>query len=172
VRMKNLELKIKIGNFGGLLLLLKKIKAKYKCRIVQKDTYFNCKNGHLKLREINNKEFELIEYNRPNNLNSKISDYKIEKLSKQVVLKKKKDLLNSIGISVVVNKKRDLWMTGHTRIHLDSVRKLGKFLELETVIDGISEQSAYKEQNKVITELGLNKYKKCGQSYSDMLLAK
>ena len=73
---------------------------------------------------------------------------------------------------MVVNKKRDLWMTGHTRIHLDSVRKLGKFLELETVIDGISEQSAYKEQNKVITELGLNKYKKCGQSYSDMLLAK
>ena len=170
--MKNLELKVKISSFNGLPLLFKKIKAEYKYRLIQRDTYFNCMNGRLKLREINNKTFELIEYNRPSDLYSKISEYKIEKLSKQAMLKRKKDLLSRIGASVVVNKKRDLWMTGHTRIHLDSVRKLGKFLELETVIDGISKKSAYKEQNRVIAKLGLNEYKKCGQSYSDMLLAK
>jgi predicted adenylyl cyclase CyaB len=84
--------------------------------------------------------------------------------------KKKIELEHVLGTLAVVDKKRELWVAGHTRIHLDSVKKLGKFLELETVVSNISDELAYKEHKQVIKNLELNKYKKYSQSYGDMIL--
>ncbi len=168
--MKNIELKIGVKKFKTVVLLLKKIGAHRKSVLIQKDTYFNCDNGRLKLRETNNKFFELIKYSRPDKCSSKLSNYEIEKLTRGQMRKKKTGLGHTLGIVAVVDKKRDLWMAGHTRIHLDSVKKLGKFLELETVISNISEKSAHKEHQQMIRNLELSKYKKYPQSYSDMIL--
>lgn len=169
--MKNIELKIGVKKFNTVVLLLKKIGAHRESVLVQKDTYFNCGNGRLKLRETNNKFFELIKYNRPDRHSSKFSNYEIEKLTKKQMQKRKIELEHTLGTLAVVDKKRDLWMTGHTRIHLDYVKKLGNFLELETVVSNISDKSAHKEHRQVIKNLELNKYKKYPQSYGDMILS-
>lgn len=168
--MKNIELKIRVRKFRGIILLLKKIGAHCKGIFIQKDTYFDIKNGRLKLREINNKSFELISYNRPDRYSSKLSNYEIEKLTKKQMQEKKIELGCTLGKVVVVDKKRELWVAGHTRVHLDSVKKLGNFLELETVVNGISNKEARKEHERMINNLDLNDYKKCAGSYADMLL--
>lgn len=165
--MKNIEIKLGIKNFEDVVLLLNKIGAHREGILKQKDTYFNCDNGRLKLREINNKFFELIRYSRPNRSSSKLSNYEVEKLTKEQIQTKKIELGSVLA---VVEKERKLWIAGHTRIHLDSVKELGNFLELETAVSGISFKKAQEEHKQVIKNLGLNKYKKYPNSYSDMIL--
>ena len=58
--MKNIELKIKVNDFRRTEKRLKRLGAKYCGALNQKDTYFNCAEGRLKIRETNNKNFELI----------------------------------------------------------------------------------------------------------------
>ena len=50
--------------------------------------------------------------------------------------------------------------------------KLGKFLELETVMKKINFKQAIKEYNKIVKMLNLSKYKIYNRSYSDLLLKK
>ena len=71
--MKNIELKIKVDTFKKIEKYLKILGAKYEGNLIQKDTYFNCTKGRLKIREINANNFELIFYERQNNINKRIS---------------------------------------------------------------------------------------------------
>ena len=167
--MKNLELKVSINNFIDIISRLKKIGAKFSGTLNQKDVYYKVNSGRLKTREINNKDFELIFYRRANTKKSKFSDYHILKFSKSE-LKILATILNNVfeGKSVV-EKKRQPWLYKHTRVHLDKVKGLGNFLELETVIKNISFAKATKEHKEVIKLLNLNKYKKQSKSYCDLL---
>ena len=132
--MKNIELKVRIDNSKTLVRDLRKIGAHFAGTLKQKDTYYNCHEGHLKIREINGKEFMFIHYNRPDTASHKISDFEILELTKSQCLKLKNILGSSLGIKVTVDKTRKLWMYKNTRIHLDDVNGLGKFLELESKI--------------------------------------
>ena len=170
--MKNIELKIVCDNFGAIKNLLKIAKARFAGTLNQTDTYFKCKNGRLKLREINKRYFELISYQRPDKKTSKLSDYQVIKLKKDEAEDMKRVLKKSLGEKVVVKKKRDLWIYENTRIHLDFVEKLGNFLELETVLQ-IGDLEHFKNEHaKVIELLGIENCKKIRGSYSDLLLAK
>jgi predicted adenylyl cyclase CyaB len=168
--MKNIELKVSLDNFKDVNILLNKYKAIKSAKLKQVDTYYNCKNGRLKLREINKQEFELIFYSRPNTQKSKVSSYSILKLYKDQIASAKSILTMSYGEKVVVKKERVLWLYKNTRVHLDKVDRLGCFLELETVVNKISMNEAKQEQLEVIKKLELNKYKKLDKSYSDMLI--
>jgi len=170
--LKNIELKIILPDFQNVLVILKKIRAKFRGNLLQLDTYYNCKNGRLKLREINGKNFELIFYKRPDKKNSKLSDYQIIKLKKKQAKNIKFVLKRSLGEKVLVKKKRNLWIYKNTRIHMDVVKKLGHFLELETVIQGNNFKNARKEHAKIINLLKIDRLKKISTSYSDLLLAK
>ena len=57
-----------------------------------------------------------------------------------------------------------------TRIHLDQVKRLGRFVELETVLRGQSNEEAHAEQELVKQALGLNRREPVAFSYSDLLL--
>jgi predicted adenylyl cyclase CyaB len=167
--MKNIELKLSISkdNFNKIIFFLKEIRAKHEKKLKQIDVYYNCRACRLKLRKINNKKFELIFYKRPNASHSKISDYQILDINKNQVKIIKSILDNILGQKNIVKKTRVLYMYKNTRIHLDKVDKLGKFLELETIIKGNIKQ-ARAEHKKVINLLNLSKYKKLGKSYTDM----
>jgi len=169
--MKNIELKVKIDNFRMMKSLLKKIKAKHIGEMYQRDTYFNCKNGRLKIRNIDHKKFELISYNRPNKINEKISTYEIFSINPEEINSVQSSMNRKFGERVIVEKRRDLWIYKNTRVHLDKVIKLGKFLELETAI-GKNLKSAKAEFKKLFDLLNLKKYKKQEYSYSDLLLEK
>lgn len=165
--MKNIELKIFLDDFKEIATLLKKIGARHKERLYQTDTYYNCKTGRLKLREINNRDFELIFYQRPDGGNSKVSNYEILNIKRGQLKAIKSVLSKSFGEKNIIKKERRLWMYKNTRIHLDRVNNLWKFLELETIVkNGFRE--ARVEHNEIINLLGLSKYKKYDKSYSDL----
>lgn len=169
--MKNIELKISINDFRKISPRLRKIGAKNNGKLYQIDVYYNCKNGRLKIRSINNKKFELISYQRPNTNEAKISNYQVSNIKPSRFKKVKSNLDNKFGEKTIVKKQRILWIYKNTRIHLDKVYDLGKFLELETMAKKINLEQAKKEYNEVARQLNISKYKKYNKSYSDLLLS-
>lgn len=167
--MKNIELKVSLDKFDDIIAALKKIVAKHMGVLHQVDTYYKVKSGRLKIREINDHQFERIYYQRPNQSRSKISIYRITKLKKEQVDSLKANLEKKLGRVNVVEKDRDLWIYKNTRIHLDNVKHLGKFLELETVVKNGNMNQFRKEHAEVINFLQLSKCKKYKQSYCELL---
>lgn len=163
--MKNIELKIILNNDRNVVKAIKKIGAKL---MHQVDTYYNCKNGRLKIREINNKYFELIFYQRPDRPSSKISNYLLLKMKRDQTEIMKNILREVLGEKSVIKKVRNLWIYKNTRIHIDKVAGLGDFLELETMVRKSGLKYAHKEHNKIIKLLSLSNFKKVSKSYSDL----
>lgn len=168
--MKNIELKIRMDNFKKVIFLLHKIKAFDIGEIIQCDTYYNHSDGRLKIREINNRDAEVIFYQRPDIEKSKISKYEITPIIFSQLDNFKNDLKSKYGEEVVVFKKRQLWIYKNTRIHLDSVDYLGNFLELETIVGDRKIQKAMREHKDIIDLLKLSEYEKINTSYSNLLM--
>ncbi len=102
-------------------------------QLYQVDTYFRTAVGRLKLREFENGAAELIFYHRPDQAEAKLSDYRLIPCPAPVELKA--TLTQTNGVLVVVEKRRVVYFGGPTRIHLDDVTGLGKFVELEVVVE-------------------------------------
>lgn len=166
--MVNLEIKINISNISEIRNILRKINATYQFEMAQKDTYLKLGNNKIKIREINDSEIQLIKYFRKEIKGKKISSYSVETISNI----EKENFFKRNKILCEVYKKRELWIYKHTRIHLDIVKGLGKFLELETVLKDISKKEGDIEFNNLVSILGINKQKSIASSYSDILLAK
>lgn len=129
----------------------------------QKDVYYQCNRGLLKLR-IENGSYFLIKYLRDEK-NKRWSNYEILKLEG----KNPEKFLNSLlNIETVVEKKRTLYLYKNTRIHLDIVKGLGKYLELETIVKK-DRKIASREFEEVILFLGLDKSKQIRASYKNLL---
>lgn len=167
--MKNIELKIKVKNFKTIEKPLKLLGAIKHGVLNQKDTYLNCSKGRFKMRETNNKIFELIYYKRLDKMTNKLSKYSIVSLDRTRFKQLEVILETSIGIKAVVLKSRILWLFKNTRIHLDDVKGLGKFLELETVLKKIKKPEGEKECLEICKLLELNEFQKIKESYSDFL---
>lgn len=153
--MKNIELKIFFDNFNKIVPGLKRLGANHVGMLRQTDTYYDSGNDRFKIRETKGDESMLIKYSRPNKFDSKISQYSLKTVVKNQLQGIKIKFAASLGEKVVVKKRRSLWIYGNTRIHLDTVNHLGKFLELETVVKKISFDQAKREHKKVINFLNL-----------------
>jgi len=170
--MKNIELKISINDFSEIIPLLRKAKAKHVGEMHQIDTYYCCRNKRLKIRNIDNKEYALISYKRPDRANGKVSNYEMFDISPKEINSVRSSMERKFKQGVIVEKNRDLWIWKNTRIHLDIVSRLGNFLEIETIVDNRVFKSAKKEFNDIFKLLDLKKYKKISNSYSDLLSEK
>ncbi len=166
--MKNIESKFFIKDFGVIKKSLNKNGAKYVEKLSQLDTYYYCKTGRLKIREINNHSYELIFYQRPNKKGPKISNFQIISLKINQTKAIKNLLQESIGIKKIIKKIRYLWIYKNTRVHLDTVFGLGKFIELETVVQNISLKEAEIEHAEIIKILSLSKAKRLSKSYCEI----
>ena len=81
------------------------------------------------------------------------------------------DFLETLfDIEIIVEKERRFFLYENTRIHLDKVKTLGNFLELETVIDEISERQGEEEFAEVVKLLDLNLETQLKTSYRTLLL--
>ena len=125
----------------------------------------------FKLREVNGmSEGWLIYYERPNQDTSRYSQYQLCEISDPGALK---NLLTvALGVKTIVKKQREIWMFNHTRIHLDTVTDLGRFVELETVFQGQTEAEAIDEHHYVKTTLRLDTTDPVAVSYSDLVMQK
>jgi len=127
---KNLELKVYCNSFSKIKKSLNEINAEFVGELIQKDVYYKAAKGLLKLR-IENGRQSLIKYLRDEKGKDRWSDFQVIKFSDGDAEKFLKQIFN---IETIVEKKRLLYMYDNTRIHLDEVRGLGKFLELETLV--------------------------------------
>jgi len=131
---ENLEYKARINRPEELEQLFLERGAKFSGVLNQTDTYFDVARGRLKLRETDGKSLELIYYNRDESSSGGMkSKYTIVHFATPRV----KGLISrTYGVRAVVEKTRRLLMYRNARIHLDTVRRLGSFLEFEIVSEG------------------------------------
>ena len=178
----NLEFKAHYQSLDSLYPRLADLKATHRETVHQIDTYFyvmqvkdtsileTCK-PRLKLREIDEAgEAWLIYYERPNQSESRYSQYQLSKVSDPLTLKAL--LTVALGVETIVQKQREVWMFKNTRIHLDTVANLGQFIELETVFQGQTEAEAIDEHQHVKRTLHLDTADPVAVSYSDLVMQK
>jgi len=163
----NLELKIKTDLFDPLIEKLKSINAKQDSILLQKDIYYKIPNGLLKLR-IENETQTLIYYNRDEVSENRWSDFNLLNIEDDNA---EEFLSKLFATEEVVEKKRRLFWFNNTRIHLDEVKELGNFLELETlVIEGKTD--AEKRFNEIVQLLKLDLSKQIKKSYKNLIAEK
>ena len=165
--MKNLELKVKCGCLDSVRRQIVDLNAEFRVTVEQNDTYFNVPKGRLKLREINGSEAYLVYYERLNSAESRYSTYQMWDISSPARFME--ILTTVLGVKVIVEKQRELWVFGDTRIHLDRVMNLGEFVELETVIRNQTEREAWTEHQLVKDAIGIMEGDLIAESYSDLL---
>ena len=166
--MKNIELKVKIDKLDSLSNIIKS-QSSFQGTLFQKDTYYLLGKNRLKTREEGD-EFEIIYYQREDKESSTDSKYFLYQINKIFFFFVKLFLNLFFGKKKVVEKRRDLYLYKNTRIHIDKVKKLGDFLELETVVNDKEKYDEYKkEHSEVIKKFNLNKFEKVAHSYSDLI---
>jgi len=162
----NLELKIKVDSHRKYVSALKQAGAQNPGTLKQKDVYYKVKNGLLKLR-IENGTYTLIKYFRNEN-GKRWSNYELMKIE----AKNPERYLNEIfDVEAVVFKEREYWLYKNTRVHLDTVKGLGKFLELETLLTR-DRTDATEKFNEIVKILDLDPTKQIHSSYKNLLMKK
>ncbi|HOW90258.1 MAG TPA: class IV adenylate cyclase [Elusimicrobiales bacterium] len=136
--------------------------------LIQTDTFFNCPEGRLKLRETSGEGGQLIYYRRPDLNGPKRSVYFISPAPDPAAAKAL--LESALGASKTVRKKRRLFLSGRTRIHFDEVEGLGRFLELEVVLGpGQTEAEGEAIAKEMMESLGIAQADLVPGAYADML---
>jgi adenylate cyclase class 2 len=127
---KMVELKAKVSDHEVLRKKLSAIGAKHAGTFRQTDSYFRVPEGRLKLRTVKDDgTAELIYYERENIAGPKSDDAFILRVQEPEELKNTlKKILTPL---IVVEKVREIYLYKGTQIHLDTVKKLGKFIEFE-----------------------------------------
>ncbi len=166
---RNLEIKAKIDDKLLAEKIATEIGAKLKNDFAQIDTYFNVPNGRLKLREFDLGEAELIFYLRDENDTKRWSDYEVVQICEA---EKLKNLLSkAFGVKIVVEKRRKVYIYKNARIHIDSVKELGDFIEFEVIHNGDAKQVS-ELMRFLIEKFNLEPEKFIKVSYSDLLIQK
>ncbi len=167
----NIEIKAKSENHDKIREILKSKGADFKGTDHQIDTYFNVKKGRLKLRE-GNIESNLIHYERENKEGPKQSNIILFKADAPSSLKE--ILAKSLGTLVVVDKHREIYFIDNVKFHLDNVKNLGTFVEIEAIDkEGSIGKDKLLEQCQTFMNLfNLSQNDLISVSYSDLLLGK
>jgi len=170
---RNVEIKAKLGTkerFDQVCARAEAISDQPMKVLEQYDTFFHCEDGRLKLRVLMDSGVgHLIYYQRGDQGGPKQSVYNIyvtdDPLRLETVLK------NALGATGEVQKTRQLYMVGQTRIHLDTVKGLeGYFMELEVVL---TQEQTEEEGQAIATDLmqklGIRKEDLLEGAYMDLL---
>jgi len=169
----NLEIKAKVDSLDEVRKKVKGLKAKKVGVFWQKDIYFRVRNGRLKLREIKGlKTAQLVYYERENLPKPKKSYLLIAEVRKPKILKK--ILEKVLGVLVVVEKRREIYMWKGVKIHLDKVKGLGEYLEFEKPTKNTKKdlEKSRRLLTLLMREANLKKENLEKFSYSDLLLKK
>ncbi len=167
----NVEIKARCDNQDIIRNYLKEHKADFKGVDHQIDTYFIVSNGRLKLREGEIENF-LIHYQRSDQAGPKQSIITLYTSQPNSTLKEA--LTKALGVLVVVDKKREIYFIENVKFHIDAVKGLGTFMEIEAIDkDGnIGNEKLNEQCQKYLKEMGIKDEDLVSVSYSDLLLKK
>lgn len=133
----------------------------------QVDTYFGCRTGRLKLREIGAARAQLIAYSRPDQFDAKLSRYLLVDVADGPALKQL--LAESLGVETIVRKTREIYFFRNVRIHLDQVEGLGAFLEFEAVLsDGMKVDEGAALVDELSRRFNIQSADRIDLSYGDL----
>lgn len=148
---------------------LKSISAKFIGTDNQIDTYFKIPEGRLKIRR-GNIENAWIHYDRQNQKDPKKSEIEFYRIPKNSQLEKLTRKNHQVLVKVI--KKREIYFLDNMRFHIDQIKDLGNFFEIEAISknnlfpeDKIKKQCEYYKNIFEIKEEDL-----ISESYSDMIL--
>ena len=165
---RNVEIKARVFDLTSIRARAEAIADSGPVLIEQVDTFFEGRNGRLKLREFPGENGELIYYDRPDSVGPTESQYIRAASSDPGELREA--LSRALGVKAVVRKRRTLYLTGQTRIHLDEVEGLGQFVELEVVLR--PEQSTadgIQVAEDLMEKLGITSDSLLDKAYVDLL---
>ncbi len=166
----NVEVKARCADLGLARERLMRRGARSVGTDHQVDTYFLVPQGRLKLRE-GNIERTLIFYDREDESGPKTSNIELARVGEDTdigpVLRK------ALGTLVVVDKVREIFFIDNVKFHLDTLARLGTFVEIEAIdTDGSRSRDALQEQcESFMNYLNIAGDALVQGSYSDMLLS-
>lgn len=164
----NVEIKARCHNADHVRRYLKKNNAEYKGVDEQTDTYFNVPGGRLKLRE-GNIENNLIWYERGNQAGPRNSHFQLVKIEDAAGLKEV--MKKSMGVKVIVKKRREIYYINNVKFHIDEVPGLGSFVEIEAgnILADLSQDKLKAQCDFYVKEFDIKPEDLIEVSYSDML---
>jgi predicted adenylyl cyclase CyaB len=131
MRLANIEIKARYPDLEEAARIAISLGAADHGRRRQRDLYYNVPRGRLKLRQSDVDPDELVLYLRPDDPGPRRADYQVIPVPSD---SRTEELMEAIlGLEVVVEKVRRLFLLDTTRIHLDEVTDLGNFVEFEAV---------------------------------------
>ena len=164
----NIEIKARVADMPAVVAMVAAMSDAPPRRLQQRDTFFRCSTGRLKLRELQAEGSELIFYARADVAGAKPSHYEITPVADAATLKSV--LRQALGETVVVEKTRLLYLVGQTRVHVDTVMGLGTFLELEVVLRPDQSPAEGDEiAAELMRRLGIEESDLLATAYADML---
>lgn len=167
----NIEFKACVNNLPEMEARLRTLNPLFIGEDQQIDTYFVVPSGRLKLRE-GNIENALIHYKRDNTADAKMSKVLLYKHVPDATLKQ--ILIHSLGIKIVVEKRRRIYFIDNVKFHFDTLEQLGTFVEVEAIDEN---QSRNKTDLQIQCQyyadfLGIAPSNYVAESYSDLLMSK
>ena len=170
----NLEIKARTSEKQQIEIrkILKEKNAKFIGTDNQKDIYFKNGSGRLKLRKGDIENY-LIYYKREDEADLKKSEVVIFN-NQGRISELEKITRETHEVLIEVDKTREIYFIKNVKFHIDKVKNLGNFVEIEAISRGnliseekLREQCNYYKNLLKIPDNDLIKY-----SYSDMLLRK
>ena len=165
----NIEIKAKCSEPSVIRKILKSRNADFKGIDHQIDTYFHARNGRFKMRE-GSIEYSLVFYDREDIAGPKRSDVIYYHPRKTDPIKQQ--LLKSVGELVIVDKQREIYYIDNIKFHIDSVKDLGSFVEIEAIdrTGDIGAEKLYIQCEEYLKLFRIPEADLLTNSYSDMLL--
>lgn len=168
---QNVEIKAVARDWADLCLRAAGLATKGPSHLQQRDVFFEVPSGRLKLRSFGQADGELIAYHRPDQAGPKLSRYAITPVADAAGLEK--TLAEVLPVLGIVAKKRTVYWVDRTRVHLDEVADLGRFLELEVVLsEGESPAHGQQIADGLLHQLGVAADDLLTHAYLDLLRAR
>lgn len=166
--MLNIELKARCEDLGRLRERCESLGAESQDPERQIDTYFRVAHGRLKLRESLQSGPELIHYIRGDVAGARESHYQLYRVEDAEGLKT--ILEKALGVKAVVAKRREIYLIGNVRVHLDKVQDLGSFVELEGIVENLAELVYVGDEVQRLRQaLGIEDHALVKESYADLI---
>ena len=163
----DLEIKAICPNHQHVIEAILEAGGTYLGSFQMEDTYFNVAQGRLKFRKNDLKDL-LIQYNRENK-KIKRSDFLVEIIPSNSLIKE--ILKKSLGVKVVVKKERKIFILDNIRFHVDTVEKLGKFIEIEVRAEKADNLKQLRKQLQFwLAKFNIETQDLVEGSYSDLML--
>lgn len=165
----NVEIKARCDDLDAIRRLLQSREADFIGEDHQIDTYFPVPEGRFKLRE-GTIEQSLIFYRRPDNARPKRSE--VVRYTPESGAELKSVLKAALGVQVVVDKRREIYYIDNVKFHLDRVKGLGTFVEIEAVgEEEATEETQLRRQCEDYLDLfGIGDDELVRVSYSDLMM--